>query len=101
MHERAAQDRLAPSPCAESLRQVLPPNLTPNHDPIGPNRIMISSSVERGLRDLAVGQAALTVSRNLPTSSLRRLLSRDSDGAAERTCDEAEPVSPAPRCTSV
>jgi len=30
--------------------------------------------------------------RNLPTSSLRRLPSRDSDGAAERTCGEAEPV---------
>src|SRR6266851_4637659 len=46
-------------------------------------------------------QAALTVLRNLPTSSLRRLLSLDSDFAAERTCDEAEPVSLAPRCTSV
>src|SRR5216684_5523738 len=46
-------------------------------------------------------QAALTVLRNLPTSSLRRLLSRDRDCAAERTCEEAEPVSPAPRCTSV
>ena len=31
--------------------------------------------------------------RNLPTSSLRRLLSLDSDCAAERTCDEADPVS--------
>src|ERR1700676_3603384 len=46
-------------------------------------------------------QAALTVLRNLPTSSLRRLLSLDSDFAAERTCDEADPVSLAPRCTSV
>jgi hypothetical protein len=46
-------------------------------------------------------QAALTESRNLPTSSLRRLLSPDSDCAAERTCDEADPVSLAPRCTSV
>src|SRR6266581_852473 len=46
-------------------------------------------------------QAALTVLRNLPTSSLRRLLSLDSDCAAERTCDEADPVSLAPRCTSV
>src|SRR6266480_4745560 len=46
-------------------------------------------------------QAALTELRNLPTSSLRRLLSPDSDCAAERTSDEADPVSPAPRCTSV
>ena len=46
-------------------------------------------------------QAALTVSRNLPTSSLSRLLSPDSDCAADSTCEEAEPVSLAPRCTSV
>ena len=46
-------------------------------------------------------QAARTEFRNLPTSSLRRLLSPDSDCAAERTCDEAEPVSLAPCCTSV
>src|SRR5450432_4901525 len=45
--------------------------------------------------------AALTEFRNLPTSSLRRLLSLDSDFAADRTCDEADPVSLAPRCTSV
>jgi hypothetical protein len=38
-------------------------------------------------------QAALTVSRNLPTSSLRRLESPDSDCAAKSTCKEAEPVS--------
>ena len=42
-------------------------------------------------------QAALTELRNLLTSSLRRLESPDSDCAAERTCDEAEPVSLAPR----
>ncbi len=35
------------------------------------------------------------------TSALRRVLSAASDCAADRTCDEAEPVSPAPRCTSV
>src|SRR5882762_6518733 len=46
-------------------------------------------------------QAARTESRNLPTSSLRRLLSPDSDCAADSTCEEAEPVSLAPRCTSV
>src|SRR5829696_10275624 len=45
--------------------------------------------------------AARTVSRNLPTSSLRRLESDDSDWAAESTCADAEPVSLAPRCTSV
>ena len=46
-------------------------------------------------------QAARTDSRNLATSTLRRLLSPDSDCAAERTCDEAVSVSVAPRCTSV
>src|SRR5437763_12468065 len=46
-------------------------------------------------------QAARTELRNLSTSTLRRLLSPDSDCAAERTWVEAEPVSEAPRCTSV
>src|SRR5882672_602629 len=46
-------------------------------------------------------QAARTESRNLPTSSLSRLESLESDLAAERTCEDAEPVSLAPRCTSV
>src|SRR5450432_2220051 len=45
-------------------------------------------------------QAALTEFRNLPTSSLRRLLSPDSDFAADKTCDEADPVSLAARCTT-
>src|SRR5579859_3141099 len=45
-------------------------------------------------------QAARTASRNLPTSILRRWLSTDSDWAEESTCDEAAPVSLAPRCTS-
>src|SRR3954452_14599090 len=45
-------------------------------------------------------QAARTVLRNLPTSLLRRLLSRDSVCAAESTCAEADPVSVEPRCTS-
>src|SRR3981189_88707 len=51
--------------------------------------------------DLSAAYAARTEPRNLPTSSLRRLESCDSDWAEERTCDEAEPVSLAPRCTSV
>src|SRR4030088_3484204 len=46
------------------------------------------------------GQAARTVLRNLQTSTLRLLLSRDNDCAAESTWDEADPVSLAPRCTS-
>src|SRR5207237_9496032 len=45
-------------------------------------------------------QAARTESRNLPTSVLRRWLSPDSDCAADSTCEEAAPVSLAPRCTS-
>jgi hypothetical protein len=48
-----------------------------------------------------VVQAVRTLLRNSPTSSLRRLLSLDSDFAAASTCEEAEPVSLAPRCTSV
>src|SRR5438094_465890 len=46
-------------------------------------------------------QAARTVLRNLPTSSLSRLESRDKDCAAESTCEDADPVSVEPRCTSV
>src|SRR5262245_15469550 len=45
--------------------------------------------------------AARTVSRNLSTSSLSRLLSLDRDCAEDSTCTEAAPVSPAPRFTSV
>src|SRR5215218_11494474 len=48
----------------------------------------------------AAPQAARTEFRNLPTSSLRRLLSPDSDCAAESTCVEAEPVLQAPCRTS-
>src|ERR1700681_4308726 len=44
--------------------------------------------------------AARTELRNLPTSRLSRLLSPDSDFAAASTCDDADPVSLAPRCTS-
>src|SRR6186713_404775 len=50
--------------------------------------------------DLRAGQAAWTEFRNLATSCFRRLLSEDSERAAESTCEEAEPVSDAPRCTS-
>src|SRR4029078_6624698 len=46
-------------------------------------------------------QDARTESRNFSPSRLRRLLSPDSDCAAESTCVEAEPVSAAPRCTAV
>jgi hypothetical protein len=49
-----------------------------------------------GVRRETVNQAARTLSRNLPTSSLRRLLSDDNVCAAESTCDEADPVSEAP-----
>jgi hypothetical protein len=52
-------------------------------------------------RRVPFNQAALTELRNLPTSTLRRLLSPDSDCAAVKTCEEADPVSVAPRCTSV
>jgi len=46
------------------------------------------------------GQIARTVLRNLPTSSLRRFESFDSDFAADSTCEE-ESVSEEPRFTSV
>src|SRR5262245_44180902 len=45
----------------------------------------------------ADGYAARTVFRNLSTCSVRRMPSPESDCAADRTCDEAEPVSLAPR----
>ena len=50
---------------------------------------------------MEVDHAARTELRNLLTSTLRRLLSPDSSRAADSTTDEAEPVSLAPRCTSV
>jgi hypothetical protein len=55
------------------------------------------SAPARWIRSTRPCQAARTEFRNLPTSSLRRLLSPDSDCAAESTCEEAEPVSLAPR----
>src|ERR1043166_6950457 len=45
-------------------------------------------------------QAARTESRNFVTSSLSRLLSPESICAADSTCEDADPVSPAPRWTS-
>ena len=45
--------------------------------------------------------AARTTARNCSTSRLRWVLSRESDCAEASTCAEAEPVSPAPRLTSV
>ena len=50
---------------------------------------------------MCLDQAARTVLRNLPTSVLSRLLSRDSVCAAESTWEEADPVSLVPRCTPV
>jgi hypothetical protein len=46
-------------------------------------------------------QAARTEFKNFPTSSFSRLLSADSNCAAESTCEEADQVSVAPSCTSV
>src|SRR5690242_3193568 len=46
-------------------------------------------------------QATRTELRNLSTSVLSRPLSPASERAAVSTCEEAEPVSLAPRCTSV
>src|SRR5882724_6759090 len=45
--------------------------------------------------------AARTAFRNLSTSSLSRLLSVESDFAEASTCEDAEPVWPAPWFTSV
>src|SRR5262245_22857215 len=44
--------------------------------------------------------AARTESRNCVTSSFSRPLSPDRECAADRICDDADPVSEAPRCTS-
>jgi hypothetical protein len=63
------------------------------------NRFPLFRIMQHALRS-SRRQAAPTELRNLPTSSLRWLLSPDSDCAAERTCDEADPVSLAPCCTS-
>ena len=49
----------------------------------------------------ALAQAARTVERNFSTSCLRRLLSFDNNCAADKTRDDATPVSLAPRSTSV
>src|SRR5580693_10520333 len=46
-------------------------------------------------------QAARTAVRNFATSVSRRPESVESVCAADNTCDDAEPVSVAPRCTSV
>src|SRR5947209_9552616 len=50
--------------------------------------------------DNAAGYAARTVARNLLTSAFSRLFSLDNSCAEDSTCEEAEPVSPAPRLTS-
>jgi hypothetical protein len=50
---------------------------------------------------VVLAYAARTVIKNLPTSAFSRSLSCDNSFAADNTYDEAEPVSPAPRCTSV
>src|ERR1700760_2975105 len=61
----------------------------------------IRSEGARQNRSLGGRQAARTLVRNFDTSLLRRPESLDSDWAAESTCEEADPVSVAPRCTSV
>jgi hypothetical protein len=59
-------------------------------------------ALENNLLSPAAGaQAARTESRNLVISTFKRVLSLDSICAADRTCEEAEPVSPAPSWTSV
>ena len=78
-------------------RGYRPGGLEPSSVPIKSERTKHGSPTKPG----HIGQAARTVARNLPTSSLRRLLSLDSDWAAESTCEEADPVSLAPRCTSM
>src|SRR5437879_697333 len=48
-------------------------------------------------RPTGTAYAARTLLRKSSTSALRRLLSFDSDCAEDSTCEEAAPVSPAPR----
>src|SRR6201989_831663 len=54
----------------------------------------------RGLPAPMAPQAARTLFMNFPTSRFSLLLSFESDCAAERTWDDAVPVSDAPRWTS-
>ena len=53
------------------------------------------------VHDLLNIQAARTEVRNFDTSTFKRLKSPASIFAADSTCEDAEPVSVAPRCTSV
>src|SRR3954468_14238256 len=65
-----------------------------------PQGVAIEQHTESPARLWRNGYAARTVSRNLVTSILSRVLSLDSDRAEACTCADADPVSPAPRCTS-
>src|SRR5689334_10425224 len=89
-----AADLPEPGPNSQRGQRRRPSH--PWHSSLKPDRLPAWAPIAESQRP----HAALTVSRNLPTSSLRRLLSRDSDCAADSTCEDAEPVSPAPRCTS-
>ena len=66
-----------------------------------PGRWAKRAARARCTRRMVAPYAVRTSSTNFCTSTLRRLLSLDSDCAEASTCAEAEPVSPAPRLTSV
>jgi hypothetical protein len=80
------------------------PNNRPPQTPLA-QLIRVIGGAKAGMRsrlrpNCQHDQAARTESRNLATSSLRRLESPESDCAAASTCEDADPVSLAPRCTS-
>ena len=68
-----------------------------NSRPLQNNGVILPQLAARPRPGYYGDQAARTESRNLETSTLRRLLSPESICAADSTCAEADPVSFAPR----
>ena len=81
---------------------VFRPLMLRDHDTLRLKRMILFFYVVPSAMNTPIGTyvRSLTLLRNVSTSLRSRLESRDSDWAAERTCDDAVPVSDAPRCTS-
>ena len=81
---------------------VFRPLMLRDHDTLRLKRMILFFYVVPSAMNTPIGAyvRSLTLLRNVSTSLRSRLESRDSDWAAERTCDDAVPVSDAPRCTS-
>ena len=85
---------------AERHGALVPRTLRLQHHRMAQRSARANADGGRPLVSIAWFQAARTESRNLPTSSLRRLLSPDSSCAADSTCVDDDPVSVAPCRTS-